>query len=298
MQRIVRLFIERRPFLLPLPIALSFLLGLIIRPLLFFNTTMISLIALSCDRKEVSKAIAGSLVVLAFFSFLFSLGPSSLLFALGLWLPSAIAAGLHREYRDFFYSFLSITVFVSIYLGLFRLSVDSVEFFWVERVSTFLSGLPVNKLNLSEAELEMVSNQVHIWSILLVQFFLITSLLLSRWYQSKLYNPGGFSQEFLSFKLPKSLAILLTFFLLLNASELLGTAKFSVLNDISLMLMGLFFFHGLAVIHFTGRENKLAKGWFTALYFLILLLPQIVGLVIIIIGILDCFINLRSRTAS
>ena len=139
---------------------------------------------------------------------------------------------------------------------------------------------------------------MHIWSILLVQFFLITSLLLSRWYQSKLYNPGGFSQEFLSFKLPKSLAILLTFFLLLNASELLGTAKFSVLNDISLMLMGLFFFHGLAVIHFTGRENKLAKGWFTALYFLILLLPQIVGLVIIIIGILDCFINLRSRTAS
>ena len=128
------------------------------------------------------------------------------------------------------------------YLGLFRLSVDSVEFFWVDRVSTFLSGLPVNELNLSEAELEMVSNQVHVWSILLVQFFLINSLLLSRWYQSKLYNPGGFSREFLSFKLPKSLAILLMFFLFLNASELLGTGKFSVLSDISLVLMGLFFF--------------------------------------------------------
>ncbi len=295
MERSVRFFIERRPFLLPLPIALSFLLGLMIRPLLFFNTTMISLIALTCNRKEVSKAIAGSLVVVAFFSFLLSLGPSSLLFALGLWVPAAIAAGLHREYRDFYYSFLSITVFVFLYLGIFRLSVDSVELFWVDRVSTFLSGLPVNELNLSETELEMVSNQVHIWSILLVQFFLITSLLLSRWYQSKLYNPGGFSQEFLAFKLPKSLAILLTFFLLLNASEIFGTEKFSVLNDISLMLMGLFFFHGLSVIHFTGRENKLARGWFSALYFLILLLPQIVGLVIIITGILDCFINLRNR---
>ena len=298
MQRIVRFFIERRPFLLPLPIALSFLLGLLVRPLLFFNTTLISLIALSCNRKEVSRAIAGSLVVVAFFSFLLSLGPSSLLFALGLWLPAAIAASLHRQYRDFYYSFLSITVFVFMYLVLFRLSVDSVEFFWVDRVSTFLSGLPVNELNLSEAELEMVSNQVHVWSILLAQFFLINSLLLSRWYQSKLYNPGGFSREFLSFKLPRSLAILLMSFLLLNASELLGSGKFSVLSDISLVLMGLFFFHGLSVIHFTGRENKLAKGWFTALYFLILLLPQIVGLVIIITGIIDCFINLRSRTTS
>ena len=73
MQRIVRFFIERRPFLLPLPIALSFLLGLLVRPLLFFNTTLISLIALSCNRKEVSRAIAGSLVVVAFFSFLLSL---------------------------------------------------------------------------------------------------------------------------------------------------------------------------------------------------------------------------------
>ena len=60
--------------------------------------------------------------------------------------------------------------------------------------------------------------------------------------------------------------------------------------------MGLFFF--MASVHFTGRENKLAKGWFTALYFLILLLPQIVGLVIIITGIIDCFINLKSRTTS
>ena len=181
MQRIVRFFIERRPFLLPLPIASSFLVGLLVRPLLFFNATLISLIVLSCNRKEVSKAIVGSLVVVAFFSFLLSLGPSSLLFALGLWLPAAIAAGLHREYCDFYYSFLSIAVFVLMYLGLFRLSVDSVEFFWVDRVSTFLSGLPVNELNLSEAELEMVSNQVHVWSILLVQFFQKNDVLGNIW---------------------------------------------------------------------------------------------------------------------
>tara|TARA_A100001011_G_scaffold393647_1_gene484036 strand:- start:6265 stop:7161 length:897 start_codon:yes stop_codon:yes gene_type:complete len=298
MQRLVRLFIERRPFLSPFPIALSFLLGLMIRPLLIFNASMISLVALSCDRKEVSRAIAGSLVIVAFFSFLLSLGPSTLLFALGLWLPAASAAVLHRAHRDFYYSFLTLTVFVFIYLCFFRLSVESVQIFWTDRVTTFLSNFPVTELNLSEAELVIVSGQVHIWSILLIQFFLISSLLISRWYQSKLYNPGGFSQEFLSFKLPKFLALLLTSCLLLNVLEFLGPRDFSVLGDISVMLMGLFFFHGLSVIHFTGRENKLARGWFTALYILVLLLPQLVGLVIIITGILDCFINLRNRTSS
>ena len=127
---------------------------------------MVSLIALCCNRKEVSRAIAGSLVVVAFFSFLFALD-LSLLCCVGIVVAGSIAAGLHRQYRDFYYSFLSITALFLCILSSFRLSVDSVEIFWVDRVSTFLSGLPVNELNLSDAELAMISNQVHIWSILL-----------------------------------------------------------------------------------------------------------------------------------
>ena len=82
------------------------------------------------------------------------------------------------------------------YLVLFRLSVDSVEFFWVDRVSTFLSGLPVNELNLSEAELEMVSNQVHVWSILLAQFFLISSLLCHVGISQSCIIPGDSHESF------------------------------------------------------------------------------------------------------
>ena len=298
MQRPVRFFIERRPFLSPFPIALSFFLGLRMLPLLFFNAAMISLIALCCDRNQILKAFAGSLVVVAFFSFLLSFGSLTPLVALGLWLPAACAAILHRDHCDFYYSFLSITGFVCVYVFCFRLSVGSVEIFWMDIVTPLFSKPPLNELNLSDAELAMVGSQLHMWSILLIQFFLISSLLLSRWYQSKLYNPGGFSQEFLSFKPPKFLAILLVVCLLLNALEFLGPQEFNVLGDISVLFMGLFFFHGLAVIHFTGRENKLARGWFTALYILVFLLPQLVGLVIIITGVLDCFINLRSRTSS
>ena len=74
--------------------------------------------------------------------------------------------------------------------------------------------------------------------------------------------------------------------------------EFGIFGDISVLIMGLYFFQGISVIHSTGREKQVATGWFSALYFLLFLLPQFVGLFIIVAGILDSFISLRNDAGS
>ena len=294
MQSAVRFIIERRPYLSPIPIAISFLLGLIFRPFLFLTTSMVAFVALCCDTKEVVKMVVGSLVIVAFFSFLFAFGLSFFVLALGLWLPVALAAIIHKNYRNFFYSLSLVTAIIFLYLSVFRLSVDNVDMFWLGLVKNFFDKLRVNNLNLSDAELEVISGQIHLWSIVLMQLFFTGSLILSRWYQSKLYNPGGFSKEYFLLKIPRSFAFLLLIYLLLNVSNILPNEQFGIFGDISVLIMGLYFFQGISVIHSTGREKQVATGWFSALYFLLFLLPQFVGLFIIVAGILDSFISLRN----
>lgn len=295
MQRIVRLIVERRPHLSTIPIALSFLFGLFFRPFMLMTTVTVAFVALCCGRTMTVKAIVGSLVLVSFFSLIFSLGLPYLILALSLWLPMSVSAIVHRNYGNFCFSLLAIAVFVFLYLCLFRVSVESVDSFWLGKVSNFLSKLPVNELNLTESEIALISSQVHLWSIVLFKLFLVGSLLVSRWYQSKMYNPGGFSKEFLSITFPKFFAIVLLLCLLINVSEIMPAEQSGIFGDVSILIMLLYFFQGLSVIHFRGREKNLAAGWFTALYFLILLLPQFVGLIIIVTGAMGSFVNLKNR---
>lgn len=118
-------------------------------------------------------------------------------------------------------------------------------------------------------------------------FLSIVLLMLSRWMQAALFNPGGFRKEFHQLRIEPKVALLLVASMMLANFEIL--IPFSWIPYLILPLM----FSGLALIHAVVAAKKLSSLWLAALYALIML-PLIANLVVLM-ALLDSWYDFRSR---
>lgn len=125
-----------------------------------------------------------------------------------------------------------------------------------------------------------------------VVFSALVALLIGRWWQARLYNPGGFRSEFHGLRLGRGLALL---------TIVTGAAAFASgalwLQCLALPLAVIWLLQGLAVLH----GLALLRGWspwaLVLVYvLLLLLLPQAVAL-LCLLGLIDTWMNLRARAA-
>jgi hypothetical protein len=127
-----------------------------------------------------------------------------------------------------------------------------------------------------------------------LSFAAATCVILGRWWQSLLVKPGALQREFYALRLNRALSMLGI------AIVALATLDFGVVSRLALqwsfIVMVPFLFVGLAVVHATLANLKAAKGWLIALYVLMGLLPQAL-LMVILVGVVDPWVELRRRTA-
>lgn len=117
------------------------------------------------------------------------------------------------------------------------------------------------------------------------------SLLLARWWQALLYNPGGFQQEFHQLRLSPQLCIglMATALLLANAGEQFRVWVFFPLIPI--------LFAGFGLVHGVVAQKGLPRGAIVFAYGIWLLLdPARLGLLLVTVA--DSFLDFRSRLAS
>ncbi|GAA4097484.1 hypothetical protein [Zhongshania borealis] len=114
------------------------------------------------------------------------------------------------------------------------------------------------------------------------------AVMLARWWQSILYNPGGFRQEMWQFRLPPSITVTLVALMLL-VSNVGGDYRFwGVMCVLPIVISGIALVHGAA-----GRLG-LGRAWLIVFYVALLLLgPLWAGL--ILIAIVDSWIDIRRR---
>lgn len=118
----------------------------------------------------------------------------------------------------------------------------------------------------------------------------VLCLLLARYWQAALYNPGGFGEEFRALQLPP----LYTAALVLPALGLVALgAEYRTWAAILLVPLS---FVGLALVH--ARVNRRGQGtmWLTGFYLMWLLLDPI-KLVVVVVAIADSWIGFRQRWA-
>ena len=146
-------------------------------------------------------------------------------------------------------------------------------------------GDPDAERNLRQVLEQTLPEMTSIWVLSLLSMVLI-SLLIGRWLQALLYNPGGFGSEFRQLDLgrPAALAVL---GLLLVA----GLVQSGVLGDLARVGGSVFALQMLAFMHALVAKRGMSSGWLVGLY---VLLPFALPIVAIG-GIADATFKWRQR---
>ncbi len=116
----------------------------------------------------------------------------------------------------------------------------------------------------------------------------VLSLLLARYWQAALYNPGGFGEEFRALYYPPLIAGVLALGIIALAS--LG-AEYRTWAMICALPLN---FAGIALVHARAAHRGQGKGWLTGFYLMWLLFDP-VKLLVVFIAIADSWMRFRER---
>ncbi|MEK1904288.1 MAG: hypothetical protein AAAB13_00780 [Pseudomonas sp.] len=121
----------------------------------------------------------------------------------------------------------------------------------------------------------------------LLQIVSLLCLMLGRYWQAALYNPGGFGREFSALRLPPALAFGLLLAMLIGPNLGVELAMLTPLCSVPLAFAGLALLHGLG----------LARFWLVGLYVTLLLFMQLIYPLLVAVAIVDSLIDFRGRLA-
>ena len=126
----------------------------------------------------------------------------------------------------------------------------------------------------------------------LLQVVSVLSLILGRYWQALLYNPGGFGREFRSIRIPAGPAMLLLACMLVGPNFGPQMAMLTPLCSVPLVFAGLALMHGLV------KAGKLGKFWLVGMYVTLVLFMQLIYPLLVVLAIVDGLIDFRGRLAS
>ena len=110
-------------------------------------------------------------------------------------------------------------------------------------------------------------------------------LMLGRYWQALLYNPGGFGQEFHNLRVDRRVMGALLVLMLIGIAGLQPLAGWTMVFGVVPGLCG------LAVIHHVVASRKLGTSWLVLTYLLALMVTPL----IVIVGFADSWLDIRKR---
>ena len=116
----------------------------------------------------------------------------------------------------------------------------------------------------------------------------LTGLILARWWQSLLYNPGGFGDEFRQLRLTPLTSVPLLAITLLCLGQGMDYIFWASLFAAPLVLAA------IALVHNLVNAKGVSRHWLLAFYLLMIVFtPALLALVAL--GCLDSWLNIRRR---
>lgn len=272
------------------------LLSLLLPPISIVSSGAVALVTLRRGAYEGLIVLLCSCVVAAILGGLL-LGSYHfpLLYGLLLWFPIWLIAVVLREARH-----LSLTVELTVMLGVMGVLGFYV---WVSNPSQMWLGLLEQMtqplLQTPDVPIEKVQQSLQAFSRFMTGivaagsvYSLLFGLFLARWWQSALYNPGGFRQEFLSLKTQPRLAIF-SIVVVSVAMWASGTVA-EIAQNMSVLFFVLYTFIGVAVLHSLFANMKARRYLVPTLYFVLMAIPHTM-IPVAVVGLADAWLNLRNK---
>src|SRR3569832_1316830 len=191
------------------------ILSLVLPPINYLSSDVIALVTLRRGRQEGLIIIVGVCVVLTLFTLVTPLNPIYAgIFAAAVWLPVWVLALVLRATVS-----LPVTVMAAGVIGLAGVALtyqmlDDPAQAWQDAMGRVMeqAAAPTEPdkaaPNLLGEMLEEAAPHMTGMAVAALVLGLMLSLLLARWWQALLYNPGGFRREFHALRLSRGFAAL------------------------------------------------------------------------------------------
>ena len=258
----------------------------------------VALVTLRHGARQGIQVLLGAALISSIFMY-FAMGTMALglIFVLFLWLPLWGLALLLRRTVSW-----SITLDVAVALGVLAVVVvyiatgDPVQW-WQKMLRVVFDAMAAQNAGIEIDLLREQLPKVAEWMTgMLAGAFvlgLIASMMLARWWQSLLYNPGGFRQEFYGLRQSRvaTMAVL--------AIVLLSMLKFGVVSklagDLMVIAVVVYSVTGLALVHALVAATGKHRGWLVALYVALTFVPPHAMAALAGLGFADSWMDFRSR---
>lgn len=271
------------------------LLALWFAPVLLLSGATIGLVTLRHGGVEGAKVAAMALVlaVVVLLATTGQVGRAGIVVLLP-WVPIWCAAVVLRGSGSQGTALAMLGAFVAGFAYMLRYALGDVDAFWAERLAQL--GKAVKEQGgefLSAQETAAIASVMHEASVAVMCLGLGCMLLLARAWQSGLYRPGAFGEEFRALLLPRWVsaagAVLAVAALLTRRDG----APAGLVGDLLVVLVLLFAAQGLAVVHERTGRAPARRPWLIGVYVFAVLMPHIVATVLAVTGIADQVADFR-----
>lgn len=209
----------------------------------------------------------------------------------GMVLATLVGSLVLANTRSLDWAVVAVAVVTALYVaGLVNLAPEKIQQLvdlyqpmfelWSKELSRSGAAMAIKDLNIQHLVIEGIG--------LLIAASSFLAILLARWVQSRLFNPGGFRQEFHLLRMKPAVT--------LGLAALLFVAQ--VDSQVKLYLPGLlagYFLAGLALAHGV-LGNKPNRGPLILFFYLGLLITTGFGVMLVmVVALLDSFVNFRHR---
>ncbi len=300
MLRNIAVFSMRGRWQAAVVIALLSVAALMLPPLSYLASGVIALCTLRVGPKEGVKVVVASVVIMTLLTgLLLNQFLISGLFLLTSWLP-VLGISLVLGYtRSLAASLLAGSgLGVVIVMGTYLVLPDPTQW-WQQLLAPFLEMISEQPgWNLDQEQTQVLSMGLSGMMTGLiaagVSINVMLGLIIGRAWQAKLYNPGGFTDEFYQFRLGKFAALFTVVLMVITLSPL--SDSLAVLRECLPVALVVFALQGLSVVHAIVKQRQKHTFWLVAVYvLLVVMMPQMV-VILAMIGVLEQWFNFRKHS--
>lgn len=269
-------------------------LSMFVSPLSYFiSGAPMGLVALRKGPVIGLQVAAGSLLLIMLPAMALNLQPGiPLAFMISVWLPVILCAGFLRSTQSQGLMVLFAGTLGVFFIAFIYVMLEDIQEWWLEWFELW------KEYATSEQALQQLEQAYQLITPLLSAILasgfiasLIMTMLLARWWQSALFNPGGFRKEFYAMRLPgifvfPTLAGLLALLLAPSATSI-------AIRDYVIVMLVLYLFQGLSAIHGFLYTRARSRIWLTGLYGMFFVLPHYILLFVSCVGLVNACLGGR-----
>lgn len=292
-------FIMRGRLQAMLVAALFGVISLLLPPLQPITTTLsggvVALAALRLGAREGLYVVLGAMTgVMIVALLLFGSPAAAVVLAVIVWLPVLALALLLRQTISLALALqVAVLLACAIVVVIHGVLPDPAAW-WRDMLANMVQQAQLDKTGLEQMGQVMQSVAPRMTGVVAAALMLsaVFGVVVGRWWQSLLYNPGGFGQEFRNLQLGSRVAY--PGVVVLAVSLFASGSIASVATDLLVVLVVIYAMQGLALAHSISIAAGRSVAWLMLVYVLLAILPPFVVVALAGVGFVDSWVNFRS----